>query len=211
METGVNMKSDLYLNYNIYIVDDNPAVRDAIRFLVKQVGLTPKVFSSAQEFLDFFKAEMRGCLVLDIRMPGISGLDLQEQLTRIDAHIPVIIITGHGDVPITVRAMKSGAFEFLQKPFNDQVLIDTIQTALKQYDPIWKEEDKRNEATKNLAVLTKREREVLELLKNGKSNKLIARELVLSVRTIEGYRANITDKLGAKSLGVLIDMVIKSE
>jgi FixJ family two-component response regulator len=211
METGVNMKSDLYLNYNIYIVDDNPAVRDAIRFLVKQVGLTPKVFSSAQEFLDFFKAEMRGCLVLDIRMPGMSGLDLQEQLTRIDAHIPVIIITGHGDVPITVRAMKSGAFEFLQKPFNDQVLIDTIQTALKQYDPIWKEEDKRNEATKNLAVLTKREREVLELLKNGKSNKLIARELVLSVRTIEGYRANITDKLGAKSLGVLIDMVIKSE
>jgi FixJ family two-component response regulator len=169
------------------------------------------VFSSAQEFLDFFKAEMRGCLVLDIRMPGMSGLDLQEQLTRIDAHIPVIIITGHGDVPITVRAMKSGAFEFLQKPFNDQVLIDTIQTALKQYDPIWKEEDKRNEATKNLAVLTKREREVLELLKNGKSNKLIARELVLSVRTIEGYRANITDKLGAKSLGVLIDMVIKSE
>jgi FixJ family two-component response regulator len=211
METGVNMKSDLYLNYTIYIVDDNPAVRDAIRFLVKQVGLTPKVFSSAQEFLDFFKAEMRGCLVLDIRMPGMSGLDLQEQLTRIDAHIPVIIITGHGDVPITVRAMKSGAFEFLQKPFNDQVLIDTIQTALKQYDPIWKEEDKRNEATKNLAVLTKREREVLELLKNGKSNKLIARELVLSVRTIEGYRANITDKLGAKSLGVLIDMVIKSE
>jgi len=206
-----NMKSDLYLKYTIYIVDDNPAVRDAIRFLVKQVGLTPKVFSSAQEFLDFFKVEMRGCLVLDIRMPGMSGLDLQEQLTLLGAHIPVIIITGHGDVPITVRAMKSGAFEFLQKPFNDQVLLDTIQTALKQYDAIWEEEDKRNEAAKNLAVLTRREREVLELLKNGKSNKLIARELSLSVRTIEGYRANITDKLGEKSLGVLIDMVIKSE
>ncbi len=205
------MKSDLYLKYTIYIVDDNPAVRDAIRFLVKQVGLTPKVFSSAQEFLDFFKVEMRGCLVLDIRMPGMSGLDLQEQLTLLGAHIPVIIITGHGDVPITVRAMKSGAFEFLQKPFNDQVLLDTIQTALKQYDAIWEDEDKRNEAAKNLAVLTRREREVLELLKNGKSNKLIARELSLSVRTIEGYRANITDKLGAKSLGVLIDMVIKSE
>lgn len=205
------MKSDLYLKYTIYIVDDNPAVRDAIRFLVKQVGLTPKVFSSAQEFLDFFKVEMRGCLVLDIRMPGMSGLDLQEQLTLLGAHIPIIIITGHGDVPITVRAMKSGAFEFLQKPFNDQVLLDTIQAALKQYDAIWEDEDKRNEAAKNLAVLTKREREVLELLKNGKSNKLIARELSLSVRTIEGYRANITDKLGAKSLGVLIDMVIKSE
>jgi FixJ family two-component response regulator len=205
------MKSEMYLNYTIYIVDDNPAVRDAIRFLVKQVGLTPKVFASAQEFLDYFKAEMRGCLVLDIRMPGMSGLDLQEQLSTLGAHIPVIIITGHGDVPITVRAMKSGAFEFLQKPFNDQVLLDTIQAALKQYDPIWEDEDKRTEAAKNLAVLTKREREVLELLKNGKSNKLIARELSLSVRTIEGYRANITDKLGAKSLGLLIDMVIKSE
>ena len=207
----INMQSDLYSKYTIYIVDDNPAVRDAIRFLVKQVGLIPKVFSSAQEFLDFFKAEMRGCLVLDIRMPGMSGLDLQEQLTLLGAHIPIIIITGHGDVPITVRAMKSGAFEFLQKPFNDQVLLDTIQAALKQYDPIWEEDDKRVEAAKNLAVLTKREREVLELLKNGKSNKLIARELSLSVRTIEGYRANITDKLGAKSLGELIDMVIKSE
>ncbi len=205
------MQSDLYSKYTTYIVDDNPAVRDAIRFLVKQVGLIPKVFSSAQEFLDFFKAEMRGCLVLDIRMPGMSGLDLQEQLMLLGAHIPIIIITGHGDVPITVRAMKSGAFEFLQKPFNDQVLLDTIQAALKQYDPIWEENDKRVEAAKNLAVLTKREREVLELLKNGKSNKLIARELSLSVRTIEGYRANITDKLGAKSLGELIDMVIKSE
>lgn len=205
------MKNDLNSKYVIYIVDDNPAVRDAIRFLVQQVGLNPKVFSSAQDFLDFFKAGMRGCLVLDIRMPGMSGLDLQEQLATLGANIPVIIITGHGDVPITVRAMKSGAFEFLQKPFNDQVLLDTIQAALMQYDTIWQEEDKRLEASKSLAVLTKREREVLELLKNGKSNKLIARELSLSVRTIEGYRANITDKLGAKSLGVLIDMVIKSE
>jgi len=205
------MKSDLYAKYTIYIVDDNPAVRDAVRFLVKQVGLTPKIFSSAQEFLDYFTIDMRGCLVLDIRMPGMSGLDLQEQLILLGAHIPIIIITGHGDVPITVRAMKSGAFEFLQKPFNDQVMLDTIQAALSQYDAIWEEDDKRNDASKSLKVLTKREREVLELLKNGKSNKLIARELSLSVRTIEGYRANITDKLGAKSLGVLIDMVIKSE
>jgi len=205
------MKTDSYSKYTIFIVDDNPAVRDAIRFLVQQVGLSAKVFASAQEFLDAYKMEMRGCLVLDIRMPGISGLDLQEQLTSLEAKIPVIIITGHGDVPITVRAMKSGAFEFLQKPFNDQVLLDTIQAALNQYEAIWQEEDKRNEATKNLAVLTKREREVLELLRKGQSNKLIARELSLSVRTVEGYRANITDKLGEKSLGLLIDMVIKAE
>ncbi len=205
------MQSDLYSKYTIYIVDDNPAVRDAIRFLVQQVGLSAKVFSSAQEFLGFYKVELRGCLVLDIRMPGMSGLDLQEQLAALGAYIPVIFITGHGDVPITVRAMKSGAFEFLQKPFNDQVLLDTIQAALNQYDTIWEDADKRNEATQSLAVLTKREREVLELLRNGKSNKLIARELSLSVRTIEGYRANITDKLGAKSLGSLIDMIIKTE
>jgi FixJ family two-component response regulator len=154
---------------------------------------------------------MRGCLVLDIRMPGLSGIELQEKLTLVGAHLPVIIVTGHGDVPITVRAMKAGAFEFLQKPFNDQVLLDTIQAALKKYDIVWEQDDKRSNASHSLASLTRREREVLELLRAGKSNKLIARELSLSVRTVEGYRANITDKLGAKSVGQLIDLVIKSE
>jgi FixJ family two-component response regulator len=205
------MKNESYSKPIIYIVDDNPAVRDAIRFLVQQVGLTAKIFVSAQEFLDQFQLGMRGCLVLDVRMPGISGIELQEQLTLLGAHLPVIIITGHGDVPITVRAMKAGAFEFLQKPFNDQVLLDTIQAALKKYDIVWDQDDKRSQASQSLAALTRREREVLELLRAGKSNKIIARELSLSVRTVEGYRANITDKLGAKSLGLLIDLVIKSE
>lgn len=205
------MKNDSYSKPVIYIVDDNPAVRDAIRFLVQQVGLTAKVYVSAQEFLGHFQLGMRGCLVLDIRMPGISGIELQEQLTLLGAHLPVIIITGHGDIPITVRAMKAGAFEFLQKPFNDQVLLDTIQAALKKYDIVWDQDDKRSQASQSLAALTRREREVLELLRVGKSNKIIARELSLSVRTVEGYRANITEKLGAKSLGLLIDLVIKSE
>ena len=195
----------------IYIVDDNSAVRDAVRFLVQQVGLTAKIYVSAQEFLDNFQLGMRGCLVLDIRMPGISGIELQEKLSLIGAHLPVIIVTGHGDIPITVRAMKAGAFEFLQKPFNDQVLLDTIQAALKKYDIVWEQDDKRSHASHSLAGLTRREREVLELLRLGKSNKVIARELSLSVRTVEGYRANITEKLGAKSLGQLIDLVIKSE
>jgi FixJ family two-component response regulator len=178
---------------------------------VQQVGLTAKVYVSAQEFLEQFQLGMRGCLVLDIRMPGLSGIELQEKLTLVGAHLPVIIVTGHGDVPITVRAMKAGAFEFLQKPFNDQVLLDTIQAALKKYDIVWEQDDKRSNASHSLASLTRREREVLELLRTGKSNKLIARELSLSVRTVEGYRANITDKLGAKSVGQLIDLVIKSE
>ena len=205
------MKNDSYSKPIIYIVDDNPAVRDAIRFLVQQVGLTAKVYVSAQEFLESFQLGMRGCLVLDVRMPGISGIELQERLTHLGAHLPVIIITGHGDIPITVRAMKAGAFEFLQKPFNDQVLLDTIQAALKKYDIVWDQDDKRSQASQSLAALTRREREVLELLRVGKSNKIIARELSLSVRTVEGYRANITEKLGAKSLGLLIDLVIKSE
>lgn len=205
------MKKDVTTKPIIYIVDDNPAVRDAIRFLVQQVGLTAKVYISAQEFLDQYQLGMRGCLVLDIRMPGLSGIELQEKLTLVGAHLPVIIVTGHGDVPITVRAMKAGAFEFLQKPFNDQVLLDTIQAALKKYDIVWEQDDKRSNASHSLATLTRREREVLELLRYGKSNKVIARELSLSVRTVEGYRANITEKLGAKSLGQLIDLVIKTE
>ncbi len=205
------MKNDISAKPIIYIIDDNSAVRDAVRFLVEQVGLTAKIYVSAQDFLDHFQLGMRGCLVLDIRMPGLSGIELQEKLTLIGAHLPVIIITGHGDVPITVRAMKAGAFEFLQKPFNDQVLLDTIQAALKKYDIVWEHDDKRSHASHSLAALTRREREVLELLRLGKSNKVIARELSLSVRTVEGYRANITEKLGAKSLGQLIDLVIKSE
>ena len=205
------MKNDMSTKPIIYIVDDNSAVRDAVRFLVEQVGLTAKLYVSAQDFLEHFQLGMRGCLVLDIRMPGLSGIELQEKLTLIGAHLPVIIITGHGDVPITIRAMKAGAFEFLQKPFNDQVLLDTIQAALKKYDIVWEQDDKRSAASHSLAALTRREREVLELLRLGKSNKVIARELSLSVRTVEGYRANITEKLDAKSLGQLIDLIIKSE
>lgn len=195
----------------VFIVDDNPAVRDAIRWLVQQVGLNAKTYASAQEFMTTLNTGMRGCLVLDIRMPGMSGIELQEKLFQAGTHLPVIIITGHGDVPITVRAMKAGAFEFLQKPFNDQTLLDTIQAGLEKYHLIWEQEDKRSKASQSLATLTRREREVLQLLTQGKPNKLIARELDLSVRTVEGYRANIAEKMGAKSLGQLIEIVLKSE
>lgn len=194
----------------VFIVDDNPAVRDAIRWLVEQVGLNAKTYSSAREFLDAHQHGMRGCLVLDIRMPGMSGIELQEKLSQEGSQLPVIIVTGHGDVPSTVRAMKSGAFEFLQKPFNDQVLIDAIQAALDKYGLLWEQEDKRVQASKSLATLTPREREVLELLRRGKPNKVIAAELDLSVRTVEGHRANITEKMGVKSLGQLIELLLKS-
>lgn len=195
----------------VFIVDDNPAVRDAIRWLVEQVGLTAKTYESAREFLATSKPGMRGCLVLDIRMPGMSGIELQEKLSQEGIHLPVIIVTGHGDVPVTVRAMKAGAFEFLQKPFNDQDLLDAIQNSLDKFSLIWTQEDKRSQASQSLAILSRREREVLELLRHGKPNKIIARELNLSVRTVEGHRANIMEKMGVKSLGQLIDLVIKSD
>ncbi len=205
------MKNPQPVRATVFIVDDNPAVRDAVRWLVEQVGLNARTFASAREFLAAYQPGMRGCLVLDIRMPGMSGIELQEMLFREHAHLPVIIVTGHGDVPITVRAMKTGAFEFLQKPFNDQVLIDAIQAALDKYGLIWEQEDRRSAASRSLAALTRREREVLELLRRGKPNKVIAAELDLSVRTVEGHRANITEKMGVKSLGQLIELLLKSD
>lgn len=204
------MKYDIS-HATVFIIDDNVAVRDAIRWLVEQVGLKAKTYTSGQEFLSSFHPDMRGCVVLDIRMPGLSGLELQEKLFQGNIHLPVIIVTGHGDVPITVRAMKAGAFEFLQKPFNDQALLDAIHAALEKYAVLWEQEDLRKKACQSLASLTSREREVLELLRKGKPNKLIAYELNLSVRTVEGHRANITEKMGAKSLGQLIELLLKSD
>lgn len=191
----------------VFIVDDDLAVRDAIRWLMEQVKLKVQVFASADEFLANYVPGTRGCIILDIRMPGMSGLELQERLKASKALIPIIIITGHDDVPIAVRAMKGGAIEFLQKPFNDQLLLDTVQSALSTYAEIWDQEARRQECNKNLSSLTKREMEVLNLLRTGKPNKLIATALNISVRTVEGHRATIMAKTGAKSLGALIEML----
>ena len=194
----------------VHVVDDNPAVRDAIRWLVEQVGLSARTYATAQEFLSACDPAMRGCLVLDIRMPGISGLDLQDRLQEQGIHLPVIIITGHGDVPVAVRAMKAGALEFLQKPFNDQTLLDAIHAALEKYHAIWAQQDQSHHTVRNLSALTPREQKVLDLLRHGKPNKVIAYELDLSVRTVEGYRARIMEKMGARSLGQLIEMVVQA-
>jgi FixJ family two-component response regulator len=191
----------------VFIVDDDQAVRDAIRWLMEQVKLKVQVFASADEFLANYVPGTRGCIILDIRMPGMSGLELQERLKSAKALIPIIIITGHGDVSIAVRAMKGGAIEFLQKPFNDQLLLDTVQSTLSTYAEIWDQETRRQECNRNLSSLTKREMEVLNLLRTGKPNKLIATALNISVRTVEGHRATIMSKTGAKSLGELIEML----
>ena len=194
----------------IHIVDDSSAIRDAIGWLVEQVGLTCRKYASALEFLEKASKGMQGCLVLDVRMPGMSGLDLQDTLHDRGINLPVIIITGHGDVPITVRAMKAGAFEFLQKPFNDQVLLDTIHASLEKYRPIWEQEDTAARVREQMADLTPREREVLARLGHGKPNKVVAYDMGLSVRTIEGYRASIMSKLGARTVGELMQIVLET-
>ena len=194
----------------VHVVDDNPAVRDAICWLVSQVGLEGRPYASAQEFLSKCDIGSRGCLVLDIRMPGMSGLELQDRLRSSVNHMPVIIVTGHGDVPITVRAMKAGAYEFLQKPFNDQDLIDAIQGALAEYSVIWQKEDEQKQLAANLASLTPREKEVLQHLGLGKPNKVIAYDMGLSVRTVEGYRASIMNKLNVRTIGELMQIVLEA-
>lgn len=194
----------------VHVVDDSAAVRDSIGFLVSQVGLKCKAYASASEFLDIVDENTRGCLVLDVRMPGMSGLDLQDVLRERGIKLPVVIITGHGDVPITVRAMKAGAVEFLQKPFNDQDLLDTINTSLDTYGKIWEEEDHSRRVQEMIAGLTPREREVLARLGKGRPNKVIAYEMDLSVRTVEGYRASIMSKLSARTIGELMEIVLKA-
>lgn len=195
----------------VFVVDDDEGVRNSLRFLLKSVGLASRTLASASEFLATYKISQPGCLVLDVRMPGLSGLELQQQLNRLGAVIPVIFITGHGDIPMAVEAMQHGAFDFLQKPFRDQDLIDRIQRAL--------ERDRRNRAAltehakirERLDSLTPREREVLTLMMRGMPNKVMAAELGVSQRTVEIHRARVMEKSGAGSLAQLVRMVLDVE
>jgi two-component system, LuxR family, response regulator FixJ len=195
----------------VFIVDDDEAVRGSLRLLLKSVGLVPSPFSSARDFLDAYDAEQPGCLVLDVRMPQMSGLELQEELNRRGAVLPVIFITGHGDVPMAVETMQAGAFDFLQKPFRDQDLIDRIQRALEKDRATRAALDKRGLLGERLESLTPREREVLGLMTQGKSNKQMAFELGVSQRTIEIHRGRVMEKTGAASLAQLVRMVMDLE
>jgi len=195
----------------IFVVDDDEGVRNSLRFLLRSVGLETRALASASEFLESYKPDQPGCLVLDVRMPGMSGLELQQQLNLRGAVIPVIFITGHGDIPMAVEAMQHGAFDFLQKPFRDQDLIDRIQRAL--------ERDAHNRAAlaqharirERFESLTPREREVLALMARGKPNKVMAAELGVSQRTVEIHRARVMEKSGAASLAQLVRMVMDLE
>jgi two-component system, LuxR family, response regulator FixJ len=192
----------------VFIVDDDDAVCGALRLLLKSVGLAATTLSSAQDFLATYDPQQPGCLILDVRMPGMSGLELQQQLNLRGAIIPVIFITGHGDIPMAVEAMQQGAFDFLQKPFRDQDLIDRIQRALAKDQTGRAELQERSRIKQRLESLTAREREVLELVTSGKPNKIMAADLGVSQRTVEIHRARVMEKMGASSLAQLVRMVL---
>jgi FixJ family two-component response regulator len=192
----------------VFIVDDDSGVRSSIRMLLKSIGIAATPLASAQEFLAAFDTTQPGCLVLDIRMPAMSGMELQQQLNLRGATIPVIFITGHGDVPMAVEAMQHGAFDFLQKPFRDQDLIDRVQKALVRDRETRTGLQKHDQIRQRLESLTPREAEVLQLLTQGKQNKVMAGELGLSQRTVEIHRAHVMEKMGAASVAQLVRMVI---
>lgn len=191
----------------VHVVDDDTAMCESIRWLIESVGFKVKTYSGAKSFIDQYEDNGTGCLLLDVRMPEMSGLELQEQLNKLQIHLPIIFITGHGDVPMAVRAMKAGALEFLNKPFNDQELLDCINRAIEFDTQRRSSYQERKDILSKLHQLTTRERQVLKELVAGKLNKVIAADLDLSIKTIELHRSNIMRKLESRSLAQIISMI----
>jgi FixJ family two-component response regulator len=192
----------------VFVVDDDDAVRDSLSMLLESVGLRCRSYPSSAEFLLAYKAEHAGCLVLDIRMPGMSGIELQERLNEMVAILPVIFITGHGDVPLAVKAMRAGAVDFLQKPYNEQELLDRIHRALQGDGERRRELSERDLIVRRHGKLTPREREVFDLIVQGKPNKVVASDLGVSQRTIEIHRARVMEKMEATSFAHLMNMAM---
>ena len=192
----------------VHIVDDDKAIRDSLEMLMKSIGFEAKSYASAEMFLDEADLYAPGCLVVDIRMQGMSGLELQQVLKDKDSKLPVIIITGHGDVPMAVQAMKAGAIDFLEKPYDNNLLLSRIKQSLAV---VTESQDKLRfsaDAKARLSRLTPREREVMNLLVAGKHNKVIAKELAISVRTAEAHRAKVMKKLRAESLSDIVRLAM---
>ena len=190
----------------VFVVDDDASVRAAISSLIRSVGLKVEVFASASDFLGTKRTDGPSCLILDVRLPGVSGLDFQAELARTNSVIPIIFITGHGDIPMSVKAMKGGAVEFLTKPFRDQDLLDAVQVALERARARDESEKAVSELRAKFETLTHREKDVMALVTGGLLNKQVAAELGVSEITVKVHRGNVTRKLGAKSLADLVRM-----
>jgi RNA polymerase sigma factor (sigma-70 family) len=190
----------------VFVVDDDQAVRNSLRLLFKTVNIEAVTFESGDAFLHDYDGDWQGCIVLDIRMPGTSGLEVQKILRERGNTLPVIFITGHGDVPMAVEAMQQGAFDFVQKPFRDQELVDRVSQALSQNQQEQETELHRRQVQACLAELTPREKEVMECVVKGQANKVIAMDLDVSQRTVEIHRARVMEKMRARSLADLVRM-----
>lgn len=195
----------------VHIVDDDEAVRDSLVEVLDALEMNARGFSSANEFLEYVTPDTSGCLVLDIRMPGISGLELQKRLCDLGSTLPIIFITGHADVPMAVEAIKLGAIEFIQKPFREQELLDAIQTAMERAKANHENVLRKGKQQKRLDTLSEREREVLNYISDGHANKVIALELGISQRTVENHRANILEKMQVRSTAALVKAIMLTQ
>jgi two-component system, LuxR family, response regulator FixJ len=193
---------------DVHVIDDDDAVRESLDFLLRSAGLSVQTYDSATSFLNAVSKIGAGCIITDVRMPGLSGMELLRRLQEMQVRLPVIVITGHGDVPLAVEAMKFGAVDFLEKPFDDDVLLASVRAALNRSEESAAIESERAEIRGRIATLTQRERDVLEGLVAGHPNKVIAFKLEISPRTVEIYRANLMTKMKAGSLSELVRMAL---
>ncbi|MCU7800812.1 MAG: response regulator [gamma proteobacterium symbiont of Lucinoma myriamae] len=193
----------------VFVVDDDEAVRQSTAWLIESIGLKVTTFTSADEFLENFNHQ-QGCIVMDVRMPGMSGLEAQEEMKNRGITLPLIFITGHGDVPMAVRALKRGAFDFIEKPFNDQLLLDSVQRGLKHNSEAMESLIRNKSIDKRISALTPREKEVMMRVTEGKPNKVIAHELSVSIKTIEVHRARMMEKMEAGSVAELVKISLLS-
>ena len=193
----------------VFVVDDDESVRESLESLIRSAGLRVLAFASAQEFLESPRDDVTSCLVLDLRLPGQSGLDLQKRMTELNIQIPIVFITGHGDIPTSVRAIKAGAVEFLTKPFRDQALLDAIHQAIERHQTVRQHQADVAEIDHRYETLTPREREVMELVVSGLLNKQVAAKLSVSVVTVKVHRSQVMHKMRAGSLAELVRMCEK--
>lgn len=210
-----NHNTVIYSNPIVHIVDDDEAVLDSLKILLDSLSIENATYSNGQDFLDTISASpidsLLGCVVMDIRMPGLSGMDCQQELKELNCALPIIFVTGHGDIPMAVKAMKEGAFEFIQKPFREQELIDSIQHAIQTNIQTQQEIQISKDIHQRIETLSTRELEVMHRVISGQVNKVIAEELHLSQRTIEIHRANVMEKMHATSLADLVTMVLTQD